>query len=207
MSLKAMVWALEVRVGNPIRKLVLLKLADHANDRGECWPSLDLLSEVAEVSRRSVIRHIQDLEEMGLISKKKGSKGRSNKYFLALKKDSATLAPSPKNRVPESHPDGARVAPSVVSESHPNQSIESVKEPPPQDLRFSKIIPEFFRSQISAKFSEFPSHQLQDGLDELAAAMEKRQIANPVLWLEKVFRRGLVRTQEGLKKTEQRKAA
>ncbi|MDI1390068.1 KilA-N domain-containing protein, partial [Escherichia coli] len=34
-----MVKAMKIRVGNPLRKLVLIKLADNASDQGECWPS------------------------------------------------------------------------------------------------------------------------------------------------------------------------
>ena len=39
MSMELMVKAMKIRVGNPLRKLVLIKLADNASDQGECWPS------------------------------------------------------------------------------------------------------------------------------------------------------------------------
>ena len=38
MSMNLTAQAMQIKVGNPIRKLVLLKLADQANDKGECWP-------------------------------------------------------------------------------------------------------------------------------------------------------------------------
>lgn len=34
MSMELMVRAMKIKVGNPLRKLVLLKLADNANDQG-----------------------------------------------------------------------------------------------------------------------------------------------------------------------------
>lgn len=34
MSMEMMVQAMKIKVGNPLRKLVLLKLADNANDQG-----------------------------------------------------------------------------------------------------------------------------------------------------------------------------
>lgn len=37
MSMLLMVQAMRARVGNPLRKLVLIKLADNANDEGESW--------------------------------------------------------------------------------------------------------------------------------------------------------------------------
>lgn len=36
MSMTLMAQAMSIKVGNPIRKLVLIKLADNANDKGEC---------------------------------------------------------------------------------------------------------------------------------------------------------------------------
>lgn len=39
MSMALMVKAMKIRVGNPLRKLVLIKLADNASDQSECWPS------------------------------------------------------------------------------------------------------------------------------------------------------------------------
>ncbi|MBJ5496555.1 helix-turn-helix domain-containing protein, partial [Salmonella enterica subsp. enterica serovar Typhimurium] len=38
MSMELMVKAMKIRVGNPLRKLVLIKLADNSSDQVECWP-------------------------------------------------------------------------------------------------------------------------------------------------------------------------
>lgn len=67
MSLRYLVAAFAAQVGNPSRKLVLLKLADNANDSGVCWPSLQYVAEQTELSRDSVKRHIKDLEAAGMI--------------------------------------------------------------------------------------------------------------------------------------------
>lgn len=86
MSMLLMVKAMQVQVGNPLRKLVLIKLADNANDLGECWPSYQHIADQCEISRRSVINHINTLEEMGFLVKKyrKGTEKRnaSNVYTL-----------------------------------------------------------------------------------------------------------------------------
>lgn len=39
MSMLLMAKAMSTKVGNPLWKLVLIKLADNASDTGECWPS------------------------------------------------------------------------------------------------------------------------------------------------------------------------
>ncbi|QLO91463.1 helix-turn-helix domain-containing protein [Enterobacter sp. RHBSTW-00975] len=59
--------AMGVKVGNSLRKLVLIKLADNANDKGECWPSYQHIADQCECSRTAVRNHIDALEEMGLI--------------------------------------------------------------------------------------------------------------------------------------------
>lgn len=84
MSMELMVKAMKTRVGNPLRKLVLLKLADNANDQGECWPSYSYVADQCEISRRSVMGHLNALIKVGLISKqlRKGVKGNSSNIYL-----------------------------------------------------------------------------------------------------------------------------
>ena len=58
----------------PVRQgslLVLLALADYANDNGICWPSVPHLMEKAHVSRRHVQRILRELTRKGLIRKEK----------------------------------------------------------------------------------------------------------------------------------------
>lgn len=82
-------------VGNPARKLVLLKLADNANDDGICFPSYQYIADKCEMTRRSAISHIECLIKMGLVSKKerKNKDGSiSNLYFLHLEQGSENFA-------------------------------------------------------------------------------------------------------------------
>ncbi|RZN55161.1 helix-turn-helix domain-containing protein [Avibacterium paragallinarum] len=89
MSLLLMAKAMEIKVGNPLRKLVLLKLADNANDDGICFPSYQYIADVCEISKASARTHIEALIQMGFISKKarKNKDGSSsNLYILHLDK-------------------------------------------------------------------------------------------------------------------------
>jgi hypothetical protein len=83
MSMELMVKAMKAKVGNPLRKLVLLKLADNANDQGECWPSYNYIAEQCEMSRRSVMDHVKKLEKSGFLRReyRKGVKGNSSNVF------------------------------------------------------------------------------------------------------------------------------
>ncbi|MBH8611193.1 helix-turn-helix domain-containing protein [Pseudomonas mohnii] len=110
MSMGLMVAAMKLRVGNPLRKLVLIKLADNASDVGECWPSYQHIADQCEISKRSVMNHIAALCEAGLLRKeirKGGPKGNSsNVYFLTLD-------------------GGAPPAPGVVQQIHPGSAAGS----------------------------------------------------------------------------------
>jgi biotin operon repressor len=87
MSMRLTADAMEVRVGNPLRKLVLLKLCDNANDRGQCWPSMQYVADQCEISTRSVMNHIATLEKDGFLRViQRATKGKkiSNLYMITL---------------------------------------------------------------------------------------------------------------------------
>jgi len=66
MTIRAMNWAWEVELP-PALKLVLLKLADRANDDGECWPGNASIAKACGIGARTLVRHLATLEELGLI--------------------------------------------------------------------------------------------------------------------------------------------
>lgn len=84
MSMFLMVRAMKQKVGNPLRKLVLIKLADNANDKGECWPSYQHIADICEISKRSVIGHVDALCDMNLIRKelRAGVKGNTSNLYI-----------------------------------------------------------------------------------------------------------------------------
>lgn len=87
MSMELMVKAMKTKVGNPLRKLVLIKLADNANDMGECWPSYQHIADQCEIGRSTVKVHIRELEKSGLLRRefrRKGELNQSNVFHLAL---------------------------------------------------------------------------------------------------------------------------
>lgn len=87
MSMELMVRAMKIKVGNPLRKLVLLKLADNANDQGECWPSYQHIADQCEIGRSTVKSHVRALEEMGMIRRefrRNGELNQSNVFHLCL---------------------------------------------------------------------------------------------------------------------------
>lgn len=117
MSMELMTKAFKIKVGNPLRKLILIKLADNASDQGECWPSYQHIADQCETTRRSVITHIDALCESGLLRKelRPGQKGNSsNLYRLNLGGAGISLG------------GGAGVSPPLVQEIHPPSAGDSL---------------------------------------------------------------------------------
>jgi predicted transcriptional regulator len=61
--------------------LVLVALAEWADNDGFCWPSHDSIARRARVSRRQAIRLVQSLVDKGLV-KQVGRRQRSNEYVV-----------------------------------------------------------------------------------------------------------------------------
>ena len=145
--------------GKPIKKLVLLSLADQANDRDHhCWPTYETIANRCGMSRRTAITTIAELEQEGFIRRvaryKVGGLHTSNAFWVnraAMETAVAAThseAASPLSEtaaapmVSDAHHDGAAGSPSMVIDVHPNGDppaprtliqppVEPSLEPPP----------------------------------------------------------------------------
>ncbi|MCD6006877.1 helix-turn-helix domain-containing protein [Halomonas sp. IOP_31] len=141
MSMLLMARAFGIHVGNASRKLVLLKLADNANDKGECWPSYQHIADQCEISKRTAMNHIDALSESGLIRKtsRKGPKGNStNLYIVTLWGEESAPPPSeaPSPGSAADSPGSVNAAPPPSANAAPgiSHSFESVSEPPSEPV-------------------------------------------------------------------------
>lgn len=78
--ISSMVWKLEGV--SPIEKLLLVKLADNANDAGVCWPSQARIARECCMDKSTVVRNLASLEEMGFITRTPGNHERNTVYQL-----------------------------------------------------------------------------------------------------------------------------
>ncbi|MNG58144.1 hypothetical protein D3C79_162670 [compost metagenome] len=172
MSMELMVRAMKMKVGNPLRKLVLLKLADNASDQGECWPSVPYIAEQCEISERSVQNHIQQLVKDGLvrIEKRLADNGlnRSNVYRITLSGSGANAAPYGANPAPrgESPAPGGGAAPAPRISHSFEPVIESVNEP--------SNVPSDDGTPAQPKKGDYPAE-----FEKLWAEYPKREGSNP----------------------------
>jgi hypothetical protein len=85
MSNQAINWALSDTKTKGSERIVLLVLANRANDKNQCWPGFDSISRDAKISRRQVIKIIKRLESLGIITiqhRSDGPKNITNFYTL-----------------------------------------------------------------------------------------------------------------------------
>jgi len=93
MSYPALSWAIRQRL-DPIPRLVLLALADRADKRGLCWPSVAWLAEFCGFHRSTIMKELGRLQRARLIEQTGDRKGITHQvrvYRLRLDEDSLPL--------------------------------------------------------------------------------------------------------------------
>ncbi len=134
MSAKYTFAVYETIVGSATQKLILLKLADNANDDGISWPGIEYLSKHCELSRSAVLRNLKALEDKGFISvrRRKSDDGKtnlSNVYKINIP-NSGQLLPSSSETLP---PSSSELPESNNNKSN-NESILSSPDDHSQDV-------------------------------------------------------------------------
>lgn len=105
MSVKMLARAFGEQSVGGTTKLVLLALADHAHDDGECWPGKrHLLIKTGLKDEATLRRHFRKLEDAGLLLTEKRSRDdgsqASNRYRLILPPSPPVLAYPPSRNQP-----------------------------------------------------------------------------------------------------------
>lgn len=223
MSRPARHWAFEKIVPNlrdQVEKLVILRLADRADDAGVCWPGHIRTAADLNVSTRSVQNAVKRLEEIGLLTLKErpGTTG-----LIQLLLDSvvpAAIAAASKKKIkkrgeaispPPKAPRGEAISPEGCSQFtpggeaiSPKPTIEPLKEPPPQEREKTVVVvmdeihwpPGLSAAQIQAcgdALSIASPARRQALADELAGAMARCRpnVDSPPAWLRGLVKREL----------------
>jgi len=175
MSIAAIAWALRVKTGSPSAKLVLIKLADNANDEGRCWPSVRHIVDHTELSERAVREHIKTLVSGGLVTiEKRFSDGVQlpNVYLLNLRENVGV--------VHQVQGGGAAGAPGVVQEvqgnSKPSKINRHLNHNVPADAGacFGQSHSSDFIGKFEAFFLAFPNKTARrDAIRSYRAALTR----------------------------------
>ena len=158
MSMRLMAQAMSIKVGNPLRKLVLIKLADNANDDGICFPSYQYIADVCEISKASARTHIDALIKMGFVSKKarKNKDGSSsNLYLLHLEKGmpaDSTGMPADSTGMPADST-GGMPADSTIT-CHSSEPVNKPKKTSQKNTALSLLAEFGITGQLADDFAE-----------------------------------------------------
>lgn len=91
MSFEAMAWAAKADCRSSLNKLVLMMLANYADEDHTAYPSYRKLAELCLCNERTVMRGIKSLESLGLIETSarfsKSGKQTSNNFHLLVRGD------------------------------------------------------------------------------------------------------------------------
>lgn len=118
--LLARVWKTDMP--DPQTKLLLLKLADNANDEGVCWPSLQRIERETGLSKTTICKKLKALEGAGIIERRTGGVNKNTVYFLKLPSEGS--APRAQGgSAPDAQP-SAPDALGVVRPAHTNRQAE-----------------------------------------------------------------------------------
>lgn len=189
-------WAWEQELA-PTPKLILMALADAANDRDECWPGVPFLARKCCVSERTVQRVLQDFHASNLMSIEprfdaKNGRRIQNRYHLNINVRAAPDKLSPSTATIEKAGDrlsGTMVTGPVtyagdIAESPLKSQHESKQQPPQLPRSLSSIE----RQAIASLVEKIPEEQAQALIDELEDAIETASIrTSAVRWF-----RGLI---------------
>lgn len=155
-------WEIEL---SAFEKIVLLALADCANDEGKCWPSIATLCRKTNASERTVQRSITALEKAGHLSRRQVV-GKGCKYAIHPRQSDtpATLAPPSQGREPppHGHPTPATVAPKP-SMNH---------QEPLKHTRRACVMPDYWQPVAFGKGSKCAAVAGQWSKDDLEANLE-----------------------------------
>ena len=89
------VWNMEI--DDSTAKLTLMALADFSDDEGYCYPSYEVLAKKISKSKRTAIRAVEKLTELGFLQKEKrelnDGTSRTNLYKIVSEKERVTQTP------------------------------------------------------------------------------------------------------------------
>ena len=226
MSIRVMTWAWSKAL-SPTSKLVLMALADIADDLGVCWPSHPTLAAKCSLSDRTLRRILSLLQAQKLIFieprfNTNGSR-TSNRYRLAIDTPLDNLSGGMVMRGQGGGHGcpGALVNRVLVTTTEP--SLEPSPQPPAAhgtigprapgggggDLIYPKNITPAQKQALQERLTILTQDQAQQILDELSGRMAIEQVKNPVRYcaalIERV-ERGEFSLELGLKVRDAREA-
>ena len=154
MSIKVMSWVWEQDLP-PLDKIVLMAIADHADDDGYAWPGMKRIAEKCSMEKRTVQRHVEKLQEQQLLKvesrQRHDGSSSSNGYTVVMNgtnREGVTLC----------HPPMSGMTPPHGTDDTPLTVIEPSEETTTTTLTLEEVFnePEWLRTLAEV---EQPDHE------------------------------------------------
>lgn len=177
MSIRLMSSIFENQEPKGAERLVLLALADNANDEGVCWPSVKTIAKKAAIDERRCHRIIKDLEELGylIVTERQGANGLKSTNIYNVYADPQGGARARVAPVPGYGGAGTTgvVAPVPPEPPFNHHSISSSSD---DESNFQKVL-KLYESNIGPIAGGFIGEEIEESLKEY-----------PFEWFEPAFR-------------------
>ncbi|WP_291566100.1 helix-turn-helix domain-containing protein [Bradyrhizobium sp.] len=157
--------------GSPARKVLLMVLANYADESGVCWPSQETLARGTEQSVDTVQRQLKKLQNLGVIERERMPKRRGQwqgyRYKLSLRSEHEN---PPRSRAEKRGPDPVCVT-GANPDLRPGRAATSTP-PGPQSLRLKPSLEPSFE----------PSHSnMTTAASERLRAFQRKQEGSEVV--------------------------
>ena len=151
MSIKCLAWAWGKQLP-PLPKLVLLAIADHADDSGYAWPGVSGVAQKCGVSKRTVQRYVNVLVQLKIVDvetrQRSDGSNTSNAYQLNIHDSHPPVSDSHPPMTGETPPHDTPVTPLTVIEPSLNLTTTTLpewfkvlaKEETPDDNRIRNML-------------------------------------------------------------------
>lgn len=188
------VWKL--RLGSGTRKLVMLKLADNANDEGYCYPSIERIADECEISGRTLQRTIVDLERLGLLTvKQRFHRGclTSNAYYLKVPQRGGDRESPPSRQLVTTGLSRRQDPGDTASPRTTSEPSEETSQQPSRRGDGELVLPSELndrdRKFVHRLLASLSHDTAQEVIDEWSAYLRRRTIRSPIAYLTSLVKR------------------
>lgn len=200
MSIRLMSLVFGLQEPTGAARLVLLALADNANDEGVCWPSVETIARKAGIGVRWTQRILRDLVEADYLALSirpvDGKKNDTNVYTLNIQhlmdqqvreggvQTTHRVAQQPPSGWPTDHPEGGVETTERVAYRPPESSLEPSKEPSSEPV----VVVNAPAAQKIGKIAKLYEREIGPLTAFIRDELEEEAKTCPEEWFEIAFR-------------------
>jgi hypothetical protein len=185
MSWQATAWAVRQKTGSAARKVLLLVLANYADEHGICWPSQERLESETEMSVDTIQRHTKVLVRDGIL-KVTRRRRKSGTWAALIYQLHMHVETTPQNAA-RSEGEHADASEPLADRSTMPQPAATIPHPAADHAAMTtSTVPQSLRHKPSIEPSSEPSlkpssPKRRKPVEARLAAFQRKQVGNEVI--------------------------